>query len=137
MNFSHSRFKTMWFPARQYFEYLGLDSIEFSRVLSGRVFDTDSYRASSIPVRNSTLYPSVVILCPAKPTPEKRRTTDVVAACAVWLREEWQAFSENHPVFIEKSPDLFANFPQGVREFASSNPADRVVFFLRPFNGEA
>lgn len=45
--------------------------------------------------------------------------------------DEWQAFQERHPKFIQKLPFLYETLNKMfIREMKGSEPADRVVFYL-------
>ena len=44
---------------------------------------------------------------------------------------EWETFKENHPIFLKKLDSLYSLLHKVfIREFVSSEPADRVVFYL-------
>jgi hypothetical protein len=47
------------------------------------------------------------------------------------LPDEWNVFSKQHPILIEKLPLLFETLNKiFVRQVPTSNSADRVIFFL-------
>lgn len=47
------------------------------------------------------------------------------------LKEEWQQFSKSHQVLLRKLPLLFKTFGQVfLRTMETTNPADRVIYFL-------
>lgn len=49
----------------------------------------------------------------------------------IGLQCEWETFKENHPIFLKKLDFLYTLLHKVfIREFTSSEPADRVIFYL-------